>query len=263
MYKIFEDLIEMPVTVWSWFIKLDTGLKFAFITLVLTAIPVAVMACNFLLSRKKNKQDLTSDTLAEKLYDKLDQAQQSLQSKDEEIRGLKDAIEGLRDLEEQSETAKLAADAEKQLQEGNTDLAKALFRQVAQNSVKKGKEVAATEFEKAAQAYRRLGALAYLDNTHEALEAYQEAVKLDTQNADGWNSLGHILLRIGELDKAGEAYKRVLSIGESQTDTEIIAVAYGNLGVIRQTQGDLAGAEDFYRKSLKINEELGRKEGMA
>jgi Flp pilus assembly protein TadD len=41
------------------------------------------------------------------------------------------------------------------------------------------------------------------------------------------------------------------------------AIAYGNLGIVLQTRGDLDGAEAMYRKSLAIEEKLGRLEGMA
>ena len=42
-----------------------------------------------------------------------------------------------------------------------------------------------------------------------------------------------------------------------------MATAYGNLGVISQTRGDLKQAEELYRKSLQIEEQLGHLEGMA
>ena len=38
---------------------------------------------------------------------------------------------------------------------------------------------------------------------------------------------------------------------------------YGNLGTIAQIRGDLEQAEELYRKSLQINEQLGHLEGMA
>jgi len=42
-----------------------------------------------------------------------------------------------------------------------------------------------------------------------------------------------------------------------------MANAYGNLGIVYKTRGDLKAAEDMHKKALAINEELGRKEGMA
>ena len=44
---------------------------------------------------------------------------------------------------------------------------------------------------------------------------------------------------------------------------QIVCVAYGNMGNIFQTQGDLDKAMQMVQKALDINEALGRKEGMA
>ena len=44
---------------------------------------------------------------------------------------------------------------------------------------------------------------------------------------------------------------------------EGMARAYGNLGLIYMTRGDLDQAEAMHRKALEINEKLGRLEGMA
>ncbi len=42
-----------------------------------------------------------------------------------------------------------------------------------------------------------------------------------------------------------------------------MASDYGNLGIVYQTRGDLDKAIEYYEKSLVINQELGRKEGVA
>jgi tetratricopeptide (TPR) repeat protein len=41
-----------------------------------------------------------------------------------------------------------------------------------------------------------------------------------------------------------------------------MASNYGNLGLMHRTRGDLDKAEEFHVKSLALEEELGRKEGM-
>ena len=40
------------------------------------------------------------------------------------------------------------------------------------------------------------------------------------------------------------------------------AAALGNLGKILATRGDLTAAEGYYQNSLKLDQELGHKEGM-
>lgn len=51
--------------------------------------------------------------------------------------------------------------------------------------------------------------------------------------------------------------------GSDHADEEAQAVACGNLGLIHQTRGELDKAEQMHRKSLEINERLGRQEGIA
>ena len=111
--------------------------------------------------------------------------------------------------------------------------------------------------------YRQKGALAFLHDTETALAAYTKAADLDPDNADGWNGLGHLLKRVGELDRAVDAYNRVLALGNKSANRATIAAATGNLGNIYKTKGDLEKAEQFHNQSLEINKALGRKEGMA
>ena len=114
-----------------------------------------------------------------------------------------------------------------------------------------------------ARALRNLGALAFLHDSEKALVAYNEAVQLDPDDADGWNQLGSLRYRTGQIDGAFEAFERVLSLGNAVKDKSLIAIATGNLGNLYKTRGDLKKAEEFYLKSLALNAELGRKEGMA
>jgi tetratricopeptide (TPR) repeat protein len=54
-----------------------------------------------------------------------------------------------------------------------------------------------------------------------------------------------------------------LAINEALDRKEGMANAYGNLGILYKTRGDLDRAEEMCLKSLAINEAVGRKEGMA
>lgn len=91
------------------------------------------------------------------------------------------------------------------LQTGDAKKATALFEKETERT-----ELAAKE---GAEAYRNLGALAFLDDTQKSLKAYRRATQLDPENADGWNQLGHLLKRIGDLDEAIKAYQTVLRLG--------------------------------------------------
>ncbi len=125
------------------------------------------------------------------------------------------------------------------------------------------KKAGADARKEAATAARRLGALAFFHDTDKAMAAYREAVDLDPENALGWNQLGYLLNRTGDLDGAERAFGRVLSLGNLVADDAMIAIATGNLGNVYRTRGELDRAEEMYRKGLALDEALGHKEGMA
>jgi tetratricopeptide (TPR) repeat protein len=149
------------------------------------------------------------------------ETQQQLQNKELQIRALKDAVEGLREIEAhgaeaEDVTARLAEEAEQELRDGNPDKAKGLFRKIAEQKTGEAEAAdAATQAAKkqAAHAYRRLGALAFYGNTQEAIEAYRKSTILDPDNADIWNQLGHLLVRVGEMEKAASSCRGALSQG--------------------------------------------------
>lgn len=114
---------------------------------------------------------------------------------------------------------------------------------------------------KSSQAWVNIGNIAYLNNTQEALDAYQKAVQINPENTEAQNQLGHIYSRKGDLAAAEKAYQKILTL--SGGDQSIKAVAYGNMGNVYQARGDLDKALELYQKSLAINETLGLKEGMA
>ncbi|MGR0480186.1 MAG: tetratricopeptide repeat protein [Candidatus Electronema sp. V4] len=176
--------------------------------------------------------------------------------KDQQIKALTEAITAL------SKTGAPAAsinDALQALQQGDTAKAQAIFAEVLRSKEAEGRK-ANTE---AAEAARHLGALAFMNNPKEALAAYQKAVQLDPDNADGWNWLGILLGRTGELVQAEAACRKVLALGEAHQDKEWQAKAIGNLGGVYYRRGELDKAEEMYRKALELDEALGRKEGMA
>jgi tetratricopeptide (TPR) repeat protein len=71
----------------------------------------------------------------------------------------------------------------------------------------------------------------------------------------------------GQPDQAAQTYRRALVYLQDQPETDwtraSIAVVYHQLGMTAQDRGWLDEAEDWYRKSLNIEEELGNRPGMA
>jgi tetratricopeptide (TPR) repeat protein len=71
----------------------------------------------------------------------------------------------------------------------------------------------------------------------------------------------------GQPDRAGQTYRQALVYLQDQPETgwtrSSIAVVYHQLGMTAQDRGRLDEADDWYRKSLTIKEELGNRPGMA
>jgi tetratricopeptide (TPR) repeat protein len=80
----------------------------------------------------------------------------------------------------------------------------------------------------------------------------------------GWlNELGVLYEELGRNGEAEGCWRRMADLAIANDSPGNLAVAYGNLGIVMQTRGDLDGAEAMHRKALAINEKLGRLEGMA
>ena len=184
---------------------------------------------------------------------------EELREKEGQIQELTKAVEALAEERGKADAPPGIDAALKQVAEGKTEGAEAIFQQVLDHRKAEG-EAASKE---AAAAARHIGALAYLHDTKKALSAYAQAVELDPDNPDGWNMLGLLQKRLGNLGSAIKAFDRVLALGNKVDDKAVVAAAHGNLGLVYETRGDLAKAEEYHLKSLALSEELGRKEGMA
>jgi tetratricopeptide (TPR) repeat protein len=79
---------------------------------------------------------------------------------------------------------------------------------------------------------------------------------------EAFRSYGAFLLRVGRREQAAVMFNRILEL-TSGSDGVWRAIAYGNLGLVRDLSGDFAAAEEMHRNSLAIHEQLGRLDGMA
>jgi protein O-GlcNAc transferase len=152
-----------------------------------------------------------------------------------------------------SRTDDIAKKAKAFLDNGDLEQAEKLFIQALANDLKN----AATNAFSLAQ----IKDLQY--QWVEAITYYRQAVQLNPDNADGWNSLGNLLYLTGELDEAIAAYQKVLDLGKTHQNQQEIAGAYANLGVVYKTLGELDKAINFHSKALVIDETMGNKQGMA
>lgn len=170
------------------------------------------------------------------------------------IKSLQETIQALSQQETATYHIQQALD---RLKQGDTRAAEDIFTRIAAQAKQKGKDANLEE----AAALRHLGSLVFLRDTQKALDAYSRSTALEPDNIGGWNQLGHLHLRISKLDQSENAYRTVLKLVGS--DQRGQAVAYGNLGNVYETRGELDRAIEYHHKALVIDEALDNKKGMA
>jgi len=139
-----------------------------------------------------------------------------------------------------------------EVKKGHPEAAEALFRDIVMENRRE-----------AARAASNIGVLAFRHDTRKALRAYEEAVELDSNNADAWIGIGYLQRRVGNLEEAESAYGKLLNLGDSNNDDAIRAVALSHIGSVFMTRRDWDMAKDKFMSALKLNEKLGNQRGMA
>mgnify|MGYP002359253748 FL=1 len=81
--------------------------------------------------------------------------------------------------------------------------------------------------------------------------------------AGALNNIGFLSRNQGDIPKALDYYHRSLKIEEEIKNKEGIAISLSNIGVIYNYQGDIPKALDYFHKSLNIQEEIKDKLGIA
>ena len=131
-----------------------------------------------------------------------------------------------------------------------------------------------------ARAYVRLSEILYSSNidtiaflcqkakiiTEKALAKNPDKIttkSLQQSLASALNNIGFVYDSQGDIPKALEYWHKSLKIQEELGDKSGIAISLNNIGYVYNSQGDIPKALEYYHKSLKIEEELGDKEGIA
>ncbi len=115
----------------------------------------------------------------------------------------------------------------KQLELGNTDLATEIFEEIL---IKNNKE--------SAEVNRHLGVITWLNNDIEkAIKNYERSTELEPDNPIGWNELGIIYQRVGNVQKSIDLFSKVLKIPnlDNVTKTSVLA----NLGLCYKLLNEL------------------------
>lgn len=137
------------------------------------------------------------------------------------------------------------------------------------------------------QAYLSWGEQVYMSNPDTALVLWQKALDIAARNvlqgpsnalpagqaglekkylsalADALNNIGYIYGEKGEITKALEYYHKSLKIEEEIGNKQGIATSINNIGYIYKNQGDIPKTLEYFHKSLKIYEGIGYKKGIA
>jgi tetratricopeptide (TPR) repeat protein len=142
------------------------------------------------------------------------------------------------------------------LDKGDLVQAEKLFKQSLTSKLAIVKEAAVEAF-----ALAQIKDLQY--ETQAAIGYYQQSLQLDPDNADGWNRLGRLFRRVGELDQAMSAYQTVVNLGQKHNDQQEIAIAYANLGSVYNTRGKFDKAIEMFQEYFAITKSLGNKKSIA
>ncbi|MDQ1027847.1 tetratricopeptide (TPR) repeat protein [Streptomyces umbrinus] len=100
-------------------------------------------------------------------------------------------------------------------------------------------------------------------NILHALQLQPAASEQRSRLAVTYHQLGVVAQERGRLDEAEDWYRQSLTINEDLGNRPGMASTYHQLGRVAQERGRLDEAEDWYRQSLTINEDLGDRPGMA
>ncbi|GAA5522683.1 CHAT domain-containing protein [Aliifodinibius salicampi] len=112
-------------------------------------------------------------------------------------------------------------------------------------------------------------AMVYRSKNEQALELYQQLLKVDhpandTYNrGDLYNSMGWASNRMGKPDQALSYYEQSLPLAEKSGDKELIGVVYDNLGSAYHRKGNYSKALEFSQRALPYFEEIDNQSSIA
>ena len=88
-----------------------------------------------------------------------------------------------------------------------------------------------------------------LDDYADAIKWLEKAVAFDSKNQDAWYYLGRAYYTRSRLSEARKAFQTILDLDPSNAKAE------NNLGLILETEGNVTGAIDAYRKAIAWQEQ--------
>ena len=95
--------------------------------------------------------------------------------------------------------------------------------------------------------------LTLTDDNDPELHNLTEIMRKELSGSTGWHRLGHLMIKVAQLDKAEELYKILLKQTTNENeDADLIHM----LGMIKRNQGKYAEAAEYYEQSIKIKQKI-------
>lgn len=108
--------------------------------------------------------------------------------------------------------------------------------------------------------WRQLGALSFLDRTHDALNAYSRAADLAPGDPDAHMLVGVLALRAGRLEAAEVAFRRQIELGAGDAGGQARYRGHTLLGDVLAAKGEPAEALEAYEAALREVAALSERE---
>jgi len=134
------------------------------------------------------------------------------------------------------------------LKDGDAEQAEVLLRQLAEETARRANQ----EGKRAADAYRRLGAIAGLADQKRARNAYAKALQFDPTDSEALYWHGWLSLLAGNLLEAERDLKKLLEVSTRTNDSRGVFRAHLRLGELTREKGDLEGALTEQMLAFKI-----------
>ncbi|MCF8109127.1 MAG: tetratricopeptide repeat protein [Desulfohalobiaceae bacterium] len=75
--------------------------------------------------------------------------------------------------------------------------------------------------------------------------------------AAAYGNMGNVHLTRGDLDQALAMYEKALAINEELGRKQGMAIQYDNMGIVYKTRGDLSRASEYWKESLRLYTKIG------
>jgi len=115
--------------------------------------------------------------------------------------------------------------------------------------------------QESSQTWINIGNIQNLSSSRQALQAYQKASEIDSENITAYSRQGDVYRQLKQLDLAEKAYKRVQSFANQSTANQAMTLA--NFGILNVSKGKLVEAEDAFNESLSIYKKIKDEVGIA